>query len=303
MQLQVSKIARWLAYLTVALLATACAVGVVKIDYQNLQAGDAKSAQVVLKMHTGDLNIQGGAQDLLNAKFTSDVPGWKPQVSYTVNNGTGLLTIQQPGSPSYVLGQTQYQWDLNLKKDLPIDLQAHTDSGNMDLQLGEMELSSLKASDLNGGLTLNMPGDYQLSNFTVNTSQGDLNASLSGSFTMPDLNLLASDGKLNAAFTGKFNLPILNLQNVNGDIQVDLTAQWLEDARVNVGSRSGDITLKLPKDVGVSVYASTNSGQINAPGLTMQGEHYVNGAYGKSPVTLQIAVAVVNGNIDLQLAQ
>lgn len=297
------RIARWSVYLAFALVAAACIAGTLKYDYKNLQPGDAKSAQVVLKMRAGNLNVQGGAEDLLNAKFASNVPGWMPEVSYTVDNGVGLLSIQQPDNPKYVLGETQYQWDLKLEKDLPIDFQAHVTSGNIDLQLGEMELTRLDASTSSGSLALNMPGTYDLSDFTVDTTNGDLKASLAGSYTLPALNLLASNGKIDAALTGKFNLPILNLQTVNGDIQADLTAQWLSDVLVNVSSESGEVVLKLPSDVGVSADVSTNSGQINAPGWNFQDGSYVNGVYGKSPVTIKITAAVVNGDITLELAQ
>ena len=295
--------ARWLVYLVFVLIVAACVAGTVKYDYKNLQAGEAKSVRVDLKMHTGDLNVQGGAQDLLNAKFASNVPGWMPTVSYSVDNGVGLLSIQQPDSPKYVLGETQDQWDLKLKKDLPIDLQARVASGNMDLQLGEMDLTRLDASSSNGNLTLNLPGTYDLSDFTIDTTSGDIKASLPGSYTLPALNLLASNGKIDAALTGKFNLPILNLQTVNGDIQADLSGKWLSDMRVDVSSESGSIVLTLPADVGVSAEVSTNSGQINAPGWIYQDGSYVNAAYGKSAVTVKISAAVVNGDITLEIAQ
>jgi DUF4097 and DUF4098 domain-containing protein YvlB len=298
-----SKIARPLIYLAFTLLAVACVASTLKYDYKNLQAGEAKSARMVLKMHTGDLNVQGGAQDLLNAKFASNVPGWMPEVSYTIENGVGLLSLQQPENPRYVLGKIQYQWDLKLKKDLPIDLQARLTNGNLDLQLGEMDLTRLDASTSSGNITLNLPGNYDLSDFTIDTTSGDVKASLPGSYTLPALNLLASNGKIDAALTGKFNLPILNLQTVNGDVQADLTGRWLTNMRVNVSSESGGIFLKLPTNVGVSATASTNSGQINAPGWTYQDGSYVNDAYGKSAVTIQISAAVVNGDITLELAQ
>ena len=296
------RIAAWPVYLVLTLLVAACVAGTLKYDYKNLQAGEAKSARVDLKMHTGDLNVQGGAQDLLNAKFASNVPGWMPTVSYSVDSGVGLLSIQQPDNPKYVLGKTQDQWDLKLKKDLPIDLQAQVASGNMDLQLGEIDLTRLDASSSSGNLTLNLPGTYDLSDFTIDTTSGDIKAGLPGSYTLPALNLLASNGKIDAEMTGKFNLPILNLQTVNGDIQADLSGQWLTDMRMDVSSESGSIVLKLPADVGVSAVVSTNSGQINATGWTYQDGSYVNAAYGKSAVTIRISAAVVNGDIKLELA-
>ena len=305
MYIPFSRIARRLVYIGFTLVTAACvaAAGTLKYDYKNLQVGDAKSARVVLNMRTGDLNVQGGAQDLLNAKFTSNVSAWNPEVSYTVESGIGLLSIRQPDTPAYVLGETQYEWDLKFTKDLPIDLQARVASGNVNLQLGEMDVTRLDAGTANGNLALAMPGIYHLSDFTIDTTNGDVQANLSGSYTMPALNLLASDGKIDAALTGIFDLPILNLQTVNGDIQADLTGQWLTNMQVDIGSESGNITLKLPADVGVSASVSTNSGQINAAGWTLQNGSYVNAAYGQSPVTITISAAVVNGNITLESGQ
>jgi hypothetical protein len=63
----------------------------------------------------------------------------------------------------------------------------------------------------------------------------------------------------------------------------------------------GRATIRLPRDVGVHVVARGGIGAINASGFQKQGDAYVNDAYGKSPVTLQIEVEGGVGEINLEL--
>jgi predicted membrane protein len=65
--------------------------------------------------------------------------------------------------------------------------------------------------------------------------------------------------------------------------------------------------LHLPSDVGVRVRVATSSGDIGAEGMKLEsqdqsGSLYVNGAFGTSPITLQIDVQTSSGDVTLTLA-
>jgi len=63
---------------------------------------------------------------------------------------------------------------------------------------------------------------------------------------------------------------------------------------------AANITVRLPKDVGVRVEVGRRPDYINAPGLTKDGNVYTNAAYGVSDVTLQIKMEVGVGQINLE---
>jgi len=55
----------------------------------------AKSAQARLEMGAGQLTINGGGKDLLDADFTYSDQYEEPRVEYSVSNGVGELKVSQ----------------------------------------------------------------------------------------------------------------------------------------------------------------------------------------------------------------
>ena len=93
----------------------------------------------------------------------------------------------------------------------------------------------------------------------------------------------------------------LELNMGAGETTVDLTGDWKKDLSAQIHGGVGRATIRLPREVGVHVVAQGGIGAINASGFQKQGDAYVNDAYGKSPVTLQIEVEGGVGEINLEL--
>jgi hypothetical protein len=210
-------------------------VGETVTDSKTVQLGGAKSVQVQIKMGAGELKVEGGASDLMNADFTYNVPRWKPEVQYDASGGTGQLTIQQPEGSHGHGGRTRYEWDLRFNNQVPMEMTIDQGAGSTNLDLAGLALSKLKVNMGAGETTINL------------------------------------DGK------------------------------WKNDLAASIHGGVGEATLKLPRDVGVHVVAHGGLGAINASGFTKQGDAYVNEAYGKSPVTLQIEVEGGVGEINLEM--
>ena len=88
-----------------------------------------------------------------------------------------------------------------------------------------------------------------------------------------------------------------------GETTVDLTGDWKNNLSAEVHGGVGKAIVRLPRDVGVHVIAHGGIGAINASGFQRQGEAYVNEAYGKSPITLNIEVEGGVGEIDLEMGE
>jgi hypothetical protein len=80
---------------------------------------------------------------------------------------------------------------------------------------------------------------------------------------------------------------------------VDLSGDWVNDLEVNFDTGAAEITVKLPKKVGVRVEVEAGPTLVNARGLTKNGNAYTNAAYGVSDVTLQINIQAGIGAINL----
>src|SRR5215212_5988323 len=86
-----------------AVLAGACStqgggtpkVGKMQSEAKSVDPKNAQSARVQLKMGAGELNVTGGADRLMEADFSYNVSGWKPEVSYDVSGGEGKLVVNQ----------------------------------------------------------------------------------------------------------------------------------------------------------------------------------------------------------------
>lgn len=84
-----------------------------------------------------------------------------------------------------------------------------------------------------------------------------------------------------------------------GELNLDLTGERKSNLQGDIEGGAGRATVRLPKNVGVRVYASGGIGSINASGLRHDGGAYVNDAYGKTPASIELTVHGGVGEIDL----
>lgn len=99
---------------------------------------------------------------------------------------------------------------------------------------------------------------------------------------------------------GSLPLTKLNLQMGAGSVTADLRGNWKNDLDAHIQGGVGSATILLPKNVGVEIHANGGIGSVNAHGLQKDGDRYVNDAYGKSPVTLELNIQGGIGSIDLR---
>jgi len=84
------------------LLSAACLpVGEIQEENRVVERDGALSAKIDLFMNVGELRLQGGAEDLLDADFIYNVERWKPQIDYRVTGDRGRLTVRQGESPAF----------------------------------------------------------------------------------------------------------------------------------------------------------------------------------------------------------
>jgi hypothetical protein len=102
---------------------------------------------------------------------------------------------------------------------------------------------------------------------------------------------------------GTLSLTKLDVHMGVGECIVDLTGDWKEDLSASIKGGIGKATVRLPTDVGVKAHVKGGIGQIRHGELQQKGDAFVNDAYGKSPVTLNVNVEGGIGEINLELAE
>jgi hypothetical protein len=91
----------------------------------------------------------------------------------------------------------------------------------------------------------------------------------------------------------------LRINTGAGKTDVDLSGAFDHDLEATIDGGVGELSVKLPGEMGVRVSADTGIGDLSNSGLRRDGEAYVNDAYGSSPHTLFLKVNAGVGSIHL----
>jgi len=98
----------------------------------------------------------------------------------------------------------------------------------------------------------------------------------------------------------------LKLQRVEidmgvGEMTLDLQGPHQESFNVKIDGGVGSGKIYLPTEAGVRVKVDGGIGSVEAHGLTKQGGSYVNEAYGKSAIVIEVEVDAGIGSLDLRV--
>jgi hypothetical protein len=134
-------------------------VGETEVETSNIELGDVESAVVELDMGAGELEVHGGARELMEATFTYNVDKWKPQIDYHTTGREGVLKIKQGDTEGIPFGDTKNKWDISLNENVPIDLRVEMGAGQGILDLRDVQLSDLDIDGGVGELRLDLSGE------------------------------------------------------------------------------------------------------------------------------------------------
>jgi N-terminal domain of toast_rack, DUF2154 len=152
-----------------AVLAGACGmqgggtqqVGKMQRQSKSVDPMNAQSARVKLQMGAGELNLTGGADQLMEGEFYYNVSDWKPKVSYDVSGDEGELVVKQRSAEGANLGgDARNEWDIRLNDEVPTDLVVQMGAGESDLDLDSLTLTGLDLQMGAGKTTVDLTGDY-----------------------------------------------------------------------------------------------------------------------------------------------
>jgi hypothetical protein len=191
-------------------------------------------------MGAGEVKVEGGATDLLNADFTYNVPRWKPEVTYEVNGDTGRLTIEQPSAGGHG-GHTRYEWDLRLSDQVPLQMKVDEGAGRANLNLVGLRLSRLEMNLGAGESTVNFDGHWK----------NDLTASIHGGVGKAPLQL-PRDGGVRVVAHGGLGALTASGFSKQGDAYVnEAYGKSNVSLRIEVEGGVGEINLELGSSSGV----------------------------------------------------
>jgi hypothetical protein len=136
-------------------------VGKMQRESKSVDPKNAQSARAQLKMGAGELNVTGGADQLMEGEFSYNVSEWKPKVSYEVSGQEGELVVKQRSAEGAGLsGDARNEWNIRLNDEVPTDLVMQMGAGESDLDLDSLTLTGVDLQMGAGKTTVDLTGDY-----------------------------------------------------------------------------------------------------------------------------------------------
>lgn len=230
--------------LVVLLLATAgclpnrpvIKVGELVTRSESVELDEAKLETIEIGMGAGELNVNGGASDLMQGKFVYNIAQLNPQVTH--RDGTlSVFTpdIERTRISLWNVEDYRYEWDLHLNENVPMKMHVVMGAGSADLNLGSLSLTKLDLDAGAGPVIVDLTGDWQ----------NDLDATITGGLGEITLRLPRNS-------CAKVDIqPALGLINAQELIKEGST--YINDAcgksestlRIDIGAGVGNINLEV----------------------------------------------------------
>jgi N-terminal domain of toast_rack, DUF2154 len=211
-------------------------VGKLQREAKSVDPKNAQSARALLKMGAGELNLTGGADQLMEGDFSYNVADWKPEVSYDVSGDEGELVVRQGGSEgSNLTGEARNEWEIRLNDELPTDLVVQLGAGESDLDLDSLSLEGLKLQMGAGKATVDLTGDY---------ARG-FDASIQGGVGEATIMLPSEVGVKAKAQGGLGKINAEGLERVGDSYVNDAYGESDVNLNVNVQGGVGEINLEV----------------------------------------------------------
>lgn len=142
---------------------------------EDLEEGD--ELRVVITMGAGELGIDGGAEELLEAEFAYNIAEWAPTVEYY----NGRLTIAQPSSQRVPFNENvRYVWTLDFNTTVPMALRAELGAGTGTLDLGSLKVRTVDIKLGAGDVVVDLSGNRSLERLDMDMGAGSLDLDLRG---------------------------------------------------------------------------------------------------------------------------
>jgi hypothetical protein len=226
----------------------------VMTESRSVQLGGANTVVAKIELGVGDIEVGGGASELLEAEFSYSPADWRPDVDYRVVEKDGELSVRQPSLTAEAGEDLHNAWELRFLDGVPISLEIELGAGDATLDLRTLELADLDLDLGAGDLSLVLDGADSLTRADLNLGAGKAEVDLTGEWSgdcYVRLNLGA--GSTTLRLPGNVGV------RVDADVGIgDVSASGLSrqnDAYVNAAYGESPFTVDVVTAVGVGEIA------------------------------------------------
>ncbi len=226
-------------------------VGDLQTKSETIELGDAETVDVEIEMGAGELDVSGGADELLEATYTYNVDELEPEATYS----GGKLIVQHADVKGGIrtffdLDDYRNEWDLRFNEDMPMEMNIDLGAGRTDLTLGSLALTSLDINAGAGDVDLDLSGSQSLTRLDYDMGAGKFTLDLTGDW----------QDDLDATIRGGVGVLTLSLpREVGVRVEVDTgigsvdTSGFTKDGDTYTNDAFGesDVTLRINIEAGV----------------------------------------------------
>ncbi len=239
-----------------ALLAIACSGITVRLpNVQELTLGSTQTTtlneplpagsepvKVSLSMGAGQLNVQGGAQALVEGSIKCNVPAWKIVVERAANQ----VDIRQESNDGYTApttGSIVNEWDLRLGNH-PIDLKLSAGAYRGTLDLSGVPLRNLEVMDgaSESQIVFSSPNPERMEELSYRTGASTVSLRGLGNARAKQVTFVSGAGTYTLDFTGTASEPTLvSIRSGVSTVRIIVPAD--AHARLSLGGGLREVSL------------------------------------------------------------
>lgn len=245
---------------------------------------------MLIIIFTGFTNFNSGKKEYKKDIALGKAKSIKTDITFTVGN----LTLQ---TGSIILSEGVYKyyadkWKPNI-------------SYNEDSQSGYLKIESIDdrvnknydnsdQTDWDIRLNKNIANDL-----TIKMNAGVANINLQNS-RLKQLDFEMAAGKVDINLQNT-SVPILNFKAIAGEAIIDLSGEWQNSMDATIKGGIGELTVKLPSDIGIKLNIIGGLGDISAPKFKMVDNNFTNALFGKTKASLYLKIIGGIGDINIQM--
>jgi len=243
--------------------------------------------RATLDYRAGGLRITPGrANELYRMDASYDENRYSPASTYDAARGVVTLGLQPAGEGGLrVVSTRQLRQDATVAFAPSVDL-------NLDLTLGAVQ------ADLElGGLSLNaLKMEAGASQAVVRFSEPNLSRCRGAEIT-------AGAAELTILGLGNSRCDHLTLEGGMGKLTLDFAGAWTSSTTAEIKMAVGEVTLRLPRKVGVRLTLDRFLSSFDPAGLIRAGNGYQSPGYDRADRKLDIAVTTAVGGVKVEWAE
>ncbi len=186
----------------------------------------------------------------MQLRYDQDV--FEPRAEYEGNRLQ--LGVESVGSSIHIGKDRGGEMDLQLARDLPMDLDLKFGAVRADLDLGGLALSRLELS--------------------TGASESTVDVSEPNSLDMRSASFEVGAADFTARHLGNLNARHIDVSAGVGEVTLWFNGDWRQDASVSVDMGLGSLELRFPEGVGVRLTKDSFLTSLDSQGLVKRGDAY-----------------------------